>query len=141
MANDSPSQFYHWTFQRVVWATLIFVVVALSFWLFYRFSQVFFILFIAIVIGTVIRPVVNWLYSRGFPRMAGSILVYLLLLALLIGFVLLLFPLIAEQSGKIAALVPGYYQSLRGWMTGNPNPLIEQLSEFLPANLALPGPA
>lgn len=141
MANDSPSQFYHWTFQRVVWATLVFVSVALGFWLLYRFGQVVFILFIAIVIGTVIRPVVTWLYSRGLPRMAGGILVYLLLLTLLVGFVLLLFPLIAEQSGKIAALVPGYYHSLRDWMTSNPNPLIEQLSEFLPVNLALPGPA
>jgi predicted PurR-regulated permease PerM len=87
-----------WTFRRVVWATLILISVALSFWLLYRFSQVVFILFISIVIGTVIRPAVAWLYSHGVPRMAGGILVYFLLLTLLIGFVLLLFPLIAEQS-------------------------------------------
>ena len=124
-----------------MWATLILIFVALGFWLLYRFSQVVFILFISIVIGTVIRPVVAWLYSRGVPRMAGVIFVYLLLLTLLIGFVLLLFPLIAEQSGKIAASVPGYYQSLRGWMISSANPLIEQLSEFLPLNLSLPGPA
>ena len=132
---------YDWTFRRVVWATLILVSVALSFWLLYHFSQVVFILFIAIVIGTVIRPVVAWLYSRGVPRMAGGIFVYLLLLALLTGFVLLLFPLIAEQSGKIAASVPGYYQSFRDWMMSNSNPLIEQLSEFLPVNLSVTGPA
>lgn len=132
---------YDWSFRRVAWATLILIAVALSFWLLYRFSQVVFILFIAIVIGTVIRPVVAWLYSRGVPRMAGGIFVYLLLLTLLVGFVLLLFPLIAEQSGKIAALVPGYYQSLRDWMMSNSNPLIEQLSEFLPVKLSVPGPA
>ena len=130
---------YEWTFRRVVWATLILISVALSFWLLYRFSQVVFILFIATVIGTVIRPVVDWLYARGMPRMAGGIFAYLLLLTLLIGFVLLLFPLIAEQSGKIAASVPGYYQSLRDWMMSNSNPLIEQLSEFLPINLSVPG--
>jgi predicted PurR-regulated permease PerM len=71
--------------------------------------------------------------------LAGGIFVYLLLLTLLTGFVLLLFPLIAEQSGKIAASVPGYYQSFRDWMMGNSNPLIEQLSEFLPENLSIPG--
>jgi predicted PurR-regulated permease PerM len=128
-----------WTFRRVVWATLILISVALSFWLLYRFNQVVFILFISIVIGTVIRPAVAWLYSRGVPRMAGGILVYLLLLTLLIGFVLLLFPLIAEQSGKIAASVPGYYQGMRDWMVSNSNPLIEQLSEFLPVTLSVPG--
>jgi predicted PurR-regulated permease PerM len=131
---------YDWTFRQVVWATLVLVSVVISFWLLYRFSQVVFTFFIAIVIGTVIRPAVNWLYSRGTPRMVGGILVYLLLLILLTGFVLLLFPLISEQSGKIAESVPVYYQSLRGWMTNNTNPLIEQLSGDLPVSLSVPGP-
>lgn len=135
MALQAPSQPYRWTFRRVMWATLVLVSVALSFWLLYRFSQVFFILFIAIVIGTVIRPVVAWLHSRGVPRIAGVILVYLLLLALLISFVLLLFPLIVEQGTTITAAVPGYYQGLREWMVDYPNPWIVRLSEFLPATL------
>ena len=135
MALHPPSQPYQWTFRRVMWATLVLVFVALSFWLLYRFYQVVFILFIAIVMGTVIRPAVTWLHRRGLPRIAGVILVYLLLLALLIGFVLLLFPLIVEQGTTIAAAVPGYYQSLREWMVNYPNQLIVRLSEFLPATL------
>lgn len=136
MADHPPSQLYNWTFRRVVWATLVLVFVALSFWLLYRFNQVVFILFIAIVMGTVIRPVVTWLHRRGLPRIAGVILVYLLLLALLISFVLLLFPLIVEQGTTIAAAVPGYYQSLREWMVNYPNQLIVRLSEFLPETLS-----
>jgi predicted PurR-regulated permease PerM len=135
MALNSPSQPYQWTFQRVMGATLVLVFVALGFWLLYRFNQVVFILFIAIVMGTVIRPVVTWLYQRGLPRIAGVILVYLILLALIISFVLLLFPLIVEQGTTIAAAVPGYYQSLRDWMVNYPNLLIVRLSEFLPATL------
>jgi len=118
-----------------VWATLVLVLVAIIFWLLYRFNQVVFILFIAIVIGTVIRPAVAWLHRRGLPRIAGVILVYLLLLALLISFALLLFPLIVEQGTTIAAAAPGYYQSLREWMVNYPNQLIVRLSEFLPATL------
>jgi predicted PurR-regulated permease PerM len=116
-----------------MWATLVVVLVALSFWLVYRFSQVVFIVFVAVMMGTVVRPVVTWLRRRGLPPTAGAILVYLLLLALLIGFVLLLFPLIVEQGTTIAAAAPGYYQSLRQWMVDNPNQLIVRLSEFLPA--------
>jgi predicted PurR-regulated permease PerM len=116
-------------------ATLVLVLIALSFWLLYRFNQVVFILFIAIVIGTVIRPAVTWLYHRGLPRIAGVILVYLILFALLISFVLLLFPLLVEQGTTIAASVPGYYQSLREWMLNYPNPSIVRLSEFLPVTL------
>ncbi len=130
-----PSQPDSWTFRRVVWATLVLVFVALSFWLLYRFYQVVFVLFIAILMGTVIRPAITWLHRRGLPRMAGIILVFLLLLALLIGFVLLLFPLIIEQGTTIVAAVPGYYQSLREWMANYPNQLIVRLGEFLPAIL------
>jgi predicted PurR-regulated permease PerM len=123
-----------------MWATLVLLFVALSFWLLYRFSQVVFILFIAIVMGTVIRPVVAWLYRRGLPRIAGLILVYFLLLTLLIGFGLLLFPLIVEQGATIMASVPGYYQSLREWMVHDPNQWVVRLSEFLPATLPGLGP-
>jgi predicted PurR-regulated permease PerM len=141
MTLHPPSQPYQWTFQRVMLATLVLVFTALSFWLLYRFYQVVSILFIAIMIGTVIRPVVTWVYRRGLPRIAGIMLVYLLLLALLIGFVLLLFPLIVEQGTTIAAAVPGYYQSLREWMVNYPNQWIVRLSELLPATLGLKLPA
>jgi predicted PurR-regulated permease PerM len=133
MALHPPSQAYQWTFKRVMAATLVLVFVALCFWLLYRFYQVVFILFITILMGTVIRPAVNWLNRRGLPHTAGVILVYLLLLALLTGFVLLLFPLIVEQGTTIASAVPGYYQSLRDWMGHNPNQIIVRLGEYLPA--------
>jgi predicted PurR-regulated permease PerM len=127
-----PPQLEHWTFWRVVWATLVLVSVGLSFWLLYRFHQVLFILFIAIVIGTVIRPVVTWLRRRGIPELAGVILVYLLLLLLLIGFVLLLAPMIVEQGTAITAALPGYFQDLRIWMIRQPSPVIESLRLLLP---------
>jgi predicted PurR-regulated permease PerM len=135
MAFPPPLQKYNWTFRQVVWATLVLVFVALSFWLLYRFYQVVFILFIAIVMGTVIRPIITWLHRLGLPRIAGIILVYVLLLALLISFLLLLFPLIVEQGTTIAGAVPGYYQSLREWTVNYPNQLIVRLGAFLPATL------
>ena len=135
MILNPPSQPYDWTFRRVVWATLVLVSVIFGFWLLYRFNQVVFILFIAIVIGTVIRPTVAWLYQRGLPRIAGVILIYLLLFILFVGFLLLLSPMIVEQSTTIAAAVPGYYQTLREWMVNYPNPLIVRLSDFLPVTL------
>jgi predicted PurR-regulated permease PerM len=135
MAVNPPSQQYNWTFRRVASATLVLVLVLLGFWLLYRFYQIVFILFIAIVIGTVIRPLVTWLHQRGLPRIAGIILVYLLLLVLIISFVLLLFPLIVKQGTTIAAEVPVFYQALRGSMANNPNQLIVRLGTFLPATI------
>ena len=81
------------------------------------------------------RPVVAWSHRQGLPRKAGVILVYVVLLALLISFLLLLFPLIVAQGTTIAAAVPGYHQNLREWMFGYPNRLIVRLGEFLPAKM------
>jgi predicted PurR-regulated permease PerM len=139
MAVNPVSQPYDWTFRRVVWATLVLVSVAFGFWLLYRFYQVVFILFIAIVLGTVIRPITNWLYQRGIPRAAGVILVYLVLLTLLTGFLWLLFPLIFEQSATLTSEVPRYYQELRVWLINSPNQLFERLGQLLPTGLPLPG--
>jgi predicted PurR-regulated permease PerM len=135
MALQPPSQSYDWTFRRVVWATLVLVSVMLGFWLLYRFNQVSFILFIAIVAGTVIRPIVTWLHQRGVPKLAGVALAYILLLIVFAGFLVLLFPLIVEQSTTIAGASAGYYQNLREGMVNYPNPLIVRLGEFLPAAL------
>lgn len=140
MTPHPPSPSVNWTFWRVAWATLVLAAVGLSFWLLYRFHQVIFILFVAIVIGTILRPAVTWLQRWGLPQKAGVILIYLLLLALLTGFVLLLFPLITEQSATITAAAPGYYQSLRGWMLDHPNPMLESLDAVLPATLSFPDP-
>jgi predicted PurR-regulated permease PerM len=136
MAVNPVSQPFNWTFRRVVWATLVLAFLVFCFWLLYRFYQVLFILFIAIVVGTVIRPIVNWLNERGLPRMAGVILVYLLLLILFAGFLWLLFPLIFEQSSTLAKEVPGYYQNLRaGMVQQGGNQLVMRVGQLLPAAL------
>ena len=135
MAIYQPSQPNQWTLRRVIWTSFLLASVAIGFGLLYRFNQVVFILLIAIVMGTVIRPGVMWLHRRGLPRIVGVIFIYVLLLALLIGFGLLLFPLIIEQGATIAAAVPSYYQNLREWIVNFPNQWIGRLGEFLPITL------
>lgn len=132
MTLSTTSQPYEWTFRRVVLATLVCLSVVFGFWLVYRFNQVVFILFIAMVMGTVIRPAVNWLYERGTPRVAGILMIYTFLVLLIVGFLLLLAPIIIEQGKTIVSAVPSYYQGLHGWMVHHPNPLLVRLSQSFP---------
>ena len=138
---EPSSQPNNWPFRRVVWATLILVSVGLSFWLLYRFYQVLFIVFVAIIIGTVIRPAVTRLYRWGIPRLAGVILVYCLIFAFLVGFVFLLVPIILKQGAMIYAIVPAYYLNLRLWMFHSSSQLIVSLGQFLPETLLGQAPA
>jgi len=137
MEGQPPSQPSTWTFRRVMLATIILVCVGLGFWLLYRFYQVIFILFVAIILGTVIRPIIDWLNRRGLPKPAGVLLVYVLVLALFIGFLVLLFPLVFDQGAAIIKMVPDYYQDLRSWVGDSPNHLIASLNPLLP--VVIPG--
>jgi predicted PurR-regulated permease PerM len=118
-------------------ATLVLVCVLLGFWLLYRFYQVIFILFVAIMLGTVIRPLVNWLYQRGIPMAAGVLLIYILMSALVIGFLLLLFPMMFDQGYAILQSLPVYYQSMRDALVNTPNSIISSLNQYLPG--VIPG--
>jgi predicted PurR-regulated permease PerM len=135
MTDASPTPTDPWTFRRIAWATLVLLFVVFCFWLFYRFYQVVFILFIAIVVGTVIRPIVSWLNRFKLSQVVGVILIYILMLGFLVGFVLMLYPLIVNQSSTIITSLQGYYQGLRGWLVNNPNFLLAQSGSFLPATI------
>ncbi len=120
-------------------ATLIVMLIFFGFWLIFRFYNVLFLLIIAIVLGTVIRPIVSWLSQRGMPRILGLILVYILIFVLLIGFLFLLFPLLFDQGSTILAAVPGYYQNLHTWTENSPSQIVSSLGDYLPPTLNLSG--
>lgn len=142
MTTENPvSPSYEWTFRRVVWATLIFAFVVFCFWLVYRFYEVVFTLFIAIVFGTVIRPITEWLHQRGIPRMAAVILIYIVILLLLVGFLWLVFPLLVAQATAISDQLPGLYQGIRDWLVNSPNLLLVRFGASLPATLPSMTPA
>jgi predicted PurR-regulated permease PerM len=125
------------TTRQVVWGTLVVVGVALLFWLLLRFYSVILILFIAIVVSTAIRPLVQWLYNRGVPRPAGIIAVYLGLLLLLAGFVWLVAPIIIEQIATLGQALPAGYTRLRETMLHTPNLLVLRLAFEMPPELTL----
>jgi predicted PurR-regulated permease PerM len=130
----STSQPYEWTFRRVVVATLVFAFVAFCFYLLFRFYQVVFILFIAVMLGTVLRPIANWLTKRGISRMASVILVYLAIVLFVVGFVWLLFPVIFHQASTMLGQLPLFYQSVRTWLSESHSGILQRLGSYLPSS-------
>jgi predicted PurR-regulated permease PerM len=137
----SPSVIPVWTTRQVVVGTLFVIAVLLAFWLLYQFRLVVFILFIAIVLGTAIRPAVDWLHRRNIPRPAGVIVIYLLLLVLIAGFVLLVAPLLAEQLTQISLELPGQYNDFRNALIQSRSIFLQQIGLRLPIRPFLPAPA
>ena len=134
---SSSEKIITWTTSQVVVATVFVVCVFLIFWLLYRLSFLILLLFVAIVIGTALRPMVEWLRRRGISRIAGVIIIYILLAGLAIGFLALIFPVIAEQATQLSQNLPQYYGEIRRALLNSNNRLLQNIALRIPAELSL----
>jgi predicted PurR-regulated permease PerM len=137
MNRGSSDLLPNWRPSRVALATVFVVSVMVAFWLVFRFRLVLFALFVALVISTAITPGVTWLNQRGVPRALGVILIYLLILAIFVGFIWLVAPLILDQVTGISDELPVYYQQFRNWLLDSSSFLIRIIGSRLPEELVL----
>jgi predicted PurR-regulated permease PerM len=126
-----------WTTSQVVLATVFVVCVFLTFWLLYSLRIVLFLFFVAIVVGTAIRPAVDWLHRRGISRAVGVIIIYVLIAAAVIGIMALMLPLIAEQVTQIAQNLPQYYADFRGALVNSSNRLLQNVGLRIPPQFSM----
>ena len=136
--KSSPSErVVTWTTSQVVLATIFVVCVFLTFWLLYRLRDVLFLFFVAIVVGTAIRPAVDWLHRRGIPRATGIILIYILTAGLIVGFLAMIVPLLADQATEISRTVPEYYTNFRSALINSNNRLLQNIGWRIPSQVGL----
>jgi predicted PurR-regulated permease PerM len=122
--------------RRIAAGTLAVVLVGLAFYLLYRFHHVLLIFFAAVIISTAIKPLVTRLNEFGLPRWLGVILVFVVLLALLVGLALLLAPMAIDQGLAFVQSLPGRYIELRRAMLENSNYFIWRLGFEMPPYLS-----
>src|SRR5207244_3541789 len=99
-----------WTARRVVLLTLTVLVVVAIFALLLRFYVVIFILFVGIVLSIATRPATDLLHRRGLSLPVAVIAVYVAVALIVVGFVLLVAPLLVVQVTTIIGNIPKYYQ-------------------------------
>lgn len=140
MNPSAPQPISLWSTRQVVTATLLVMFILASFLLIFRFSRVFLIFFIAVVLSTAIRPAVNWLSRRGLPRPAGVILFYLLGFLLLAIMAIAVVPILLEQVAEISTEFPGYYGKFRSDLLQSRSRIFQEIAVQLPPVIELPLP-
>jgi predicted PurR-regulated permease PerM len=135
--SSSPEEVTTWTTNQVVFATIFVVCVFLIFWLLYRLQTVLLLFFVAMVLGTAIRPAVEWLYRRGISRTTGVILVYIAIAALLTAFLATIVPLLVEQTTQLSQNLPEFYLTVRNWLLYSDNRLLRNIGVRIPTQLGL----
>lgn len=124
-------------FKETLNAVLLFLLVLAGFYGIYRFHHILFALFVAIIFGTMARPIYQWFINRGIHKNLVSGIMLVGLLMLIIGFMFLLLPLLTSQYQTLFSAIPHYYTILRDWIAGSNNELVARLSESLPVSLSL----
>jgi predicted PurR-regulated permease PerM len=136
-STSTTEEVTRWTTSQVVFATVFVVCVFLGFWLLYRLRSVVFLFFVAFVMGTAIRPGVEWLRRRGISRRSGIILIYLLIIGILAGFFALTLPLLADQATQFSQNLPEYYNAVREGLMNSGNRLLQNIGWRLPSLLSI----
>jgi predicted PurR-regulated permease PerM len=83
------------TTRQAVPAIVLVVGVFLTFLLAHDLRELILLVFAAITIGMTVHPAVVWLQRHGLSPVTGIIIIYLLLVALILGFMALTVPLIS----------------------------------------------
>ena len=137
LTPSSTGRERRWYPRRVIAATLVLVLVTAAFYLFYRFSNVLFVLFVAAVLATAIRPAVLWLEKRGIPQRLGTVLMFLIISGVTAGVVAVVAPLLISQGSTLAAELPQYYTGFRDWLASTTIPLMRSFAYQLPPKFPL----
>ncbi|HKG55564.1 MAG TPA: AI-2E family transporter, partial [Anaerolineales bacterium] len=127
MRTSTSEEVTTWTTSQVIFATIFVVCVFLTFWLLFSLRIVLFLFFVAIVLGTAIRPAVEWLHRRGISRAVGVIIIYVLIAALVSGMLALVLPLVADQITQITQNLPQYYTNFREALINSSNRLLQNI--------------
>ncbi len=124
-------------FKDAIKAVLLFLLVLAGFYGVYRFHHILFSLFVAIIFGTMARPIYQFFINRGIHKNLVSGIMLVGFLGLIVGFVFLLLPVLTSQYQTLFTAVPRYYNIVRDWIASSKNELVARLSESLPVELSL----
>lgn len=83
-------------------------------------------LFIGFVIAWIFNPIVKKMESKGFPRMAGSFLVYACFIIFIVVFIRLLIPTLYNQLNELLVNLPEVFKTVEKEI----NSFFESLSNF-----------
>ncbi len=120
-------------------ATLVVLLVLLAFALILGLRNVLVSVFLGLLLATALRPVMGRLREGRLPRFLAASGSILLLIALVVGFLVLVVPVVAGQADTIARAAPALYAGVRGWLLESRFRLFRQLGYRLEPELTLGG--
>ncbi len=119
--DDAFAGMQRWGLRLVIIAASVFVLG----WVVGELWVIIFPIMLALIVSTVLVPVVTWLRDRKVPSGLASALVVFGFLAVVVGIIAALTPQVAGQAPELADSAARGLQKVRDWLTGGPLGLSE----------------
>jgi predicted PurR-regulated permease PerM len=135
LPNRFDKPFVTWTPRELIPATIVVLLVMGAFWLAYLVNRVLVLAFVAIVVSTAVQPLVERTQRWRMSRAAGIVLVYAVILAVAIGGLVTIAPLLTEQVIAVSQKVPQQYENLRFNLLESRSRILHGIGKALPSGL------
>lgn len=130
--NDGPDSAPTIDLRSVAAATAVVIAMIAASALAYLLLDILLLLFIGIVVAAALQPWHVALGRRGVPKGIAVLLIYLLLLVGLGLMVLIVGPVLIEQSGRFVSEIPQAYRDARSWLETSTIAPIRFLAQRIP---------
>ena len=115
-----------------IWTATVLIVAGVLLAL-YSLRDLLLMFFVAIVVSAALRPLVLGLQRYGLPRPLAAIIVYLCILAVIIGVLVFTVPTLAEQVVALVEQAPTRYSELLEVLRGSSSRTVQALAANLPS--------
>jgi predicted PurR-regulated permease PerM len=138
--DGSPRPFarggdYRW----ILWFWLVCAAALTGYWALVRLSSLIAMIVVSFFLAAIFEPPVNWMQRKGIKRGIGTVLCFLLTLAVLVGLVVSMSKVLITELADFAAQAPSMAESAIEWV--NETTGSELSAEALSQELAEPGGA
>ncbi|WP_239256984.1 AI-2E family transporter [Listeria ilorinensis] len=145
LSRFRESKLFFWTIEILALVLIVFVLLKMKY-IFQPLVVIFSTLFMPILISGFLfymfNPIVTFLEKRKIPRLLSVILIFIVFILLLVGAVMTVGPILAQQVADLAKALPGYWNDFEKWLQGLSNNQalanIDFKSELSKLNLSIP---
>ena len=96
-------------------------------WFAWAAGIVLILVFVAVILGAGLQPIVSWLRGKiHIGRGAAILLVYGLFLVTVVGLAFVVFPVAIQQLGNVIAAGPRFFDDARAWAATLQPPVVER---------------